>query len=71
MLANAPDETIFEFVGAELERLAWQFILWPPTEHGLHATPQIREIAALLEVMPDVYLHSVQLIGEQGVDHFI
>ena len=71
LLANAPHEVIFEFIAAELERLAWQFILWPPTESGLQATPTIREIGAFLEVIPDVYLHSVQRIGDEGVDRFI
>jgi hypothetical protein len=66
-------QTLFEQVVNDLERLVWQYILWPTAPRNRRDTPRIQQIGAIVEVIPNVFVHSTQLMKEDGngVDRFL
>jgi hypothetical protein len=72
LLASGHTQDAYHHVVNELEQLIWQFILWPSAARTSQHTPRLLEIAAIVEILPNVYVHSTQIKGEgNGVDHFL
>jgi hypothetical protein len=72
LLATGHTQDAYHHVVNELEQLIWQFILWPSAARTSERTPRLLEIAAIVEILPNVYIHSTQLKGEGNtVDHFL
>jgi hypothetical protein len=72
LLASGHTQDAYRHVVNELEQLIWQFILWPSAARASQQTPRLLEIAAIVEILPNVYIHSTQLKGEgNAVDHFL
>lgn len=72
MLLRASTEAErFALVTEDLEQLIWRYVLSPSALHGVPGAPAIQEIGAIVEIMPNIYIHSVRLILDKHPHHFI